>query len=138
MYTDMKAMQRKVNEKGNSTLIKGDSRTLEGVESNSIDLVITSPPYANNYDYADATRLELSFWGEINGWSDLQKSVRKNLIRACTQHVASVKNDVEDIFSSEVLNPIKNELREKFEILAVERLQHGGKKNYHLMALAYF
>jgi DNA modification methylase len=138
MYADMKAMQRSVKEKGNSTLIKGDSRTLEGIESNSIDLVITSPPYANNYDYADATRLELSFWREINGWSDLQKSVRKNLIRACTQHVASVKNDVDNIFDSEVLNPIKNELREKFDILAVERLHHGGKKNYHLMALAYF
>lgn len=27
------------------------------------NLVITSPPYPNNYDYADATRLEMMFWG---------------------------------------------------------------------------
>jgi len=138
MFADMKFMQRKVKVQGNSTLIKGDSRNLIGIETNSIDLVITSPPYANNYDYADATRLELSFWGEINGWGDLQDSVRKNLIRACTQHVANLKNNTEEIFNSEVLIPIKDELRHKFEALALERLDHGGKKNYHLMALAYF
>ncbi len=30
--------------------------------------VICSPPYANNYDYADATRLEQTMLGEIKGW----------------------------------------------------------------------
>ena len=51
-------------------------------------LVITSPPYANNYDYADATRLEMTFLGEVNGWGDLQAAVRSRLVRSCTQHVA--------------------------------------------------
>ena len=44
-------------------------------------LVITSPPYANNYDYADATRLEMAFMGEIRGWGDLQETVRRHLVR---------------------------------------------------------
>ena len=33
--------------------------------TDSFNLVMTSPPYPNNYDYADATRLELAFFGEI-------------------------------------------------------------------------
>ncbi len=31
--------------------IHGDSRKLEGLEENSIDLIVTSPPYPNTYDY---------------------------------------------------------------------------------------
>jgi hypothetical protein len=40
-----------------------DARTCAGVPDGWADLVITSPPYANNYDYADATRLEMTFLG---------------------------------------------------------------------------
>jgi len=39
------------------------------------NLVITSPPYPNNYDYADATRLEMVFWEEIASWGDLHDAV---------------------------------------------------------------
>ena len=46
------------------------------------DLAITSPPYANNYDYADATRLEMTFFREVNGWAGLQDTVRKYLVRS--------------------------------------------------------
>ena len=38
-----------------------DARTCEGVPLARVNLVLTSPPYPNNYDYADATRLEMSF-----------------------------------------------------------------------------
>ena len=64
-----------------------DARTCEGVPVARVNLVLTSPPYPNNYDYADATRLEMSFMREINGWGDLQGAVRHRLIRSCSQHV---------------------------------------------------
>ncbi|MDP2806780.1 MAG: DNA modification methylase, partial [bacterium] len=102
------------------------------------DLVITSPPYANNYDYADATRLEMTFWGDINGWCDLQEYVRKHLVRACTQHVSKLGSEIENILSDYQLKPIHTELTEVYEKLKLERLKHGGKKNYHLMIAAYF
>src|SRR5262249_8805258 len=51
-----------------------DARECAGVADGWADLVLTSPPYANNYDYADATRLEMTFLGEINGWGDLQSA----------------------------------------------------------------
>jgi len=50
-----------------------DARKCATVPDGWATLVVTSPPYANNYDYADATRLEMTFMGEIRGWGDLQK-----------------------------------------------------------------
>ena len=54
-----------------------DARKCATVPDGWATLVITSPPYANNYDYADATRLEMAFMGEIRGWGDLQATVRR-------------------------------------------------------------
>lgn len=70
------------------SLLLHDARKKSVIRENSIDLIITSPPYANNYDYGDATRLELSVLGEIIGWGDLQKKVRMGLVRSCSQMVS--------------------------------------------------
>ena len=64
MCEDMNAFQIS-RAKSCSTLLNQDARNLSVLKENSIDLVITSPPYANNYDYADATRLELSVLGAV-------------------------------------------------------------------------
>ena len=43
----------------------GDSRVPEAWESiapGTAKGCVSSPPYLNNFDYADATRLELYFW----------------------------------------------------------------------------
>jgi hypothetical protein len=100
--------------------------------------VITSPPYANNYDYADATRLEMCFFGEIESWGDLQGAVRKHLLRSCTQHVAALHAGIDTYLRNELLRPIERELRETCAKLAAERESHGGKKPYDLMVAAYF
>jgi len=120
----------------NPSLYKGDARECRDVPDGWADLVITSPPYANNYDYADATRLELTFLGEIRGWGDLQDAVRKYLIRSCTQHAARLDGDA--LLCDPLLDPIKQELRKVYENLKQEREQHGGKKPYHNMVVAYF
>jgi len=102
------------------------------------NLVISSPPYPNNYDYADATRLEMTFWGEIQGWGDLKNVVRPTLMRSCSQHSASDKVDLEEIIESEHLSCIKNEIYTVTKDLAEIRLTKGGRKTYHTMIAAYF
>lgn len=121
----------------NAIILQQDARGLVDIPNNWGDLVITSPPYANNYDYADAMRLEMSFWGDIEDYKGLQE-VSKNLVRACTQHVAHIKKDIYNIMESPLLEPIYDELKVKFDELQKERENHGGKKNYHLMIVAYF
>ncbi len=108
------------------------------VDVEQCNLLITSPPYPNNYDYADATRLEMTFWGEINGWSDLKTAVRPSLMRSCSQHSAGDKVDLDEILKEPLLAPIIDELEPVVRELAEVRLTKGGKKAYHTMIAAYF
>ncbi len=79
MHSDMKRMQSRLKVVTDAKIFNEDARDIKSIPKSWGDLVITSPPYANNYDYADATRLEMTFWGDITGWADLQDNVRKIL-----------------------------------------------------------
>lgn len=122
----------------NSHLLLTDARAPAAPSQTEIDAVITSPPYPNNYDYADATRLEMTFWGEINGWGDLQDAVRQHLIRSCSQHAAAEKLVLDELLAEPVLAPIRSGLAAACHKLAAVRETKGGRKNYHTMAAAYF
>lgn len=137
ILSDMKEYQETA-EKSQALMLECDARDYFDIKDNSIDLVITSPPYANNYDYADATRFEMSFWGEVSSWGDLHEVVRKYLLRSSSQHVSKEKLNLEDLLKNTCINPIKDELEKVCYDLAEERLNHGGKKHYHTMIAAYF
>lgn len=137
MSYDMSKCQSQTN-RSQARLYWDDARICSQIPDGWANLVITSPPYANNYDYADATRLEMSFFGEIDGWGDLQDAVRKYLVRSCTQHVGKLQKETYSIIKNPLLDPIRKELTETCEDLEAERLHHGGKKAYHTMIAAYF
>lgn len=99
---------------------------------------MTSPPYPNNYDYADATRLEMCLFGEVSGWSDLQDKVRQHLVRSCSQHVPPNSVDLEAQLESDSLASIRSAIADVCRQLATVRLTKGGKKTYHLMVACYF
>ena len=121
-----------------ATLVQGDAREMPGVPRRWANLLITSPPYPNNFDYADATRLEMTFFGDVAGWGDLQEVVRKHLVRACTQHVSSITSTTYEMLEAEELGPISAGMRPVIERLDQERKTHAGNKNYHTMVVSYF
>jgi hypothetical protein len=122
-----------------AVICRHDARqTCGAIGASSIDLVVTSPPYPNNYDYADATRLEMSFWGEVERWGDLHAKVRRHLITSCSQHSAAERADLEDILADPVLLPILPELSAACRELDALRTTRSGKKTYHTMAASYF
>ena len=126
------------NTKKRSTLLIQDAREESTLETNSIDLVVTSPPYANNYDYADATRLELSVLGEITSWGDLQTVIRPGLVRSCSQMVSKEKPKTYEFLKDPLLEPIYDEIYEVCKKMEAEKENHGGKKNYYTMIALYF
>ena len=138
LYFDMLDMQKNQVIEKHSKIYNEDARNIVSIPDKWGDLVITSPPYANNYDYADAMRFEMMFWGDIEGWKDLQGTVRKGLIRACTQHVSGMGKEIESFLLDDSLLPIRKELVAIYNELSEVRLTHGGKKNYHMMIAAYF
>jgi DNA modification methylase len=137
MIDDMRFIQSN-SKKTQANLLQSDARTLLGVPDKSIDLVVTSPPYANNYDYADATRLEMTFWGEINSWSDLHESVRQYLICSSSQHASKDKIKLDLLLNNPDLISIAEELSIVCKELDKVRKTKGGNKAYHLMIAAYF
>jgi hypothetical protein len=137
MTSDMETRQRSVTAPGAKILLE-DCREAGQVPDDWADIVITSPPYINNYDYADATRLEMTVLGEINGWGDLQNLVRTNLVRSCTQHIAPYAKDSIQLIKSDRLSVIVDELRPIVEELSKQKELHGGKKNYDSMVVHYF
>jgi len=122
-----------------ANLLRFDARKIQLPEMRGrVRLVITSPPYPNNYDYADATRLEMTFWDEIETWGDLQHTVRHRLIRSCSQHAAAEKLSLDRLLSDPIIAPIRDDLRKVCTALEEIRETKGGKKTYHTMVAAYF
>jgi hypothetical protein len=131
-------MQTAANAGPPAVYLEGDARICAEVPDASVDLIVTSPPYANNYDYADATRLEMCFMRHINGWSDLQGKVRNRLVRSCSQHVPEKAVDLEAVLAAPELGPIHAEIAAVCRQLGEIRHEKGGKKTYHLMVACYF
>lgn len=138
MIADM-AIFRSSGCRSDAIALLHDARTApDEVPVNSIDLVVTSPPYPNNYDYADATRLEMTFWGEIRGWCDLQKTVRQFIIRSCSQHATAERLTLETLLADPSVDSIREVLSAVCNELSEVRQTKGGKKAYHTMIAAYF
>ena len=136
IHDDMCAMIGTIGPRAKFDL--NDARTCSTVPDDEVSLVVTSPPYANNYDYADATRLELTFFGEINRWADLQSHTRRHLVRSCTQHVPDRSVDIESVLAMPELEPIRHEIRRVCDDLRLVRMSRRGKKTYHNMIACYF
>ena len=137
MLSDMTSLQL-LEVRRDAHIFLDDARLLTQVSDNSVGLVVTSPPYANNYDYGDATRLEMTFFGELSGWGDLHDKVRKYLIRSCSQHASIERLDLYSLLNELLGTTFADEISSVCETLGAERLNRGGKKDYHLMVAAYF
>jgi DNA modification methylase len=121
-------------------IFNNDSRnTTKIISSNSIDNVFTSPPYLNNFDYADRTRLELYFFGEARTWSDITKNVRTKLITSATTQIT--RDDPHYILSKDLLSSCPQVyyfLEEAVAKLGKLRLIKGGRKSYDHLVSGYF
>ena len=122
-------------------LINGDARRLaEYAAPGSVDLILTSPPYLNNYDYADRTRLETYFWGMCHSWGDITRQVRDRLIIAATTQIRRSEMDaMRHCPGVKKVSPsVHSELMEAIGKLTQLRTVKDGKKAYDLMVAGYF
>lgn len=142
MRIDLQSIIHATLSTGNSILIKGDSRQQQDcIEPASVDLAFTSPPYLNNYDYADRTRLETYFWGEAATWGDITRKVRTQLIMSATTQINRKDYDESSLLSQDLHSNaprLSEELSAKISQLSELRLTKGGKKSYDIMVAGYF
>ena len=122
--------------------VLGDSRRREpSVADESLDLAVTSPPYLNNYDYADRTRLEMYFLGWASSWGDITRAVRDKLMMAATTQVRRADYDLDNILRPELAEhapEVYQALRAAVSDLTRLRQEKSGKKDYDIMTAQYF
>lgn len=96
-----------------TTVFKGDSRRIKNIiKPQSIDAVITSPPYPNEKDYTRTTRLESVLLGFISNKEELRE-LKRALLRSNTRGV--YKHDTDDVYVSNhsEINRIANQIEER-------------------------
>ena len=122
-------------------LILGDARKFSSyIGAETIDLIVTSPPYLNNYDYADRTRLETYFWGIHGSWADITREVRDHLVMAATTQVrmAAMNGTIGCPAIRRLDTEIHDELLEIIGKLKHMRSVKKGGKTYDYMVAGYF
>jgi len=121
-------------------IFNADSRQTQAlIPGSCVDHVFTSPPYLNNFDYADRTRLELYFWGEAKNWGDISENIRTKLITSATTQIS--RGDPRYNLSAELQESCPDVfefLQKSVSRLSEIRLTRGGKKSYDHLVSGYF
>ena len=118
-----------------SKVIRGDARdAVTLLEPQSIDAVITSPPYPNEKDYTRTTRLESVFLGFIRDKKELQAYTRE-LMRSNTRNVYKGDDDDQWVHA----HPEINRLAEAIESRRIELNKTSGfERLYATVTKLYF
>jgi 16S rRNA G966 N2-methylase RsmD len=99
--------------KTESVINNADARQLSHVLSpNSIDCVITSPPYPNEKDYTRTTRLESVLLGFISNKKDL-RGVKERLLRSNTRSVFKHDDDDKLVVKNEKIQEIARQIEQR-------------------------
>ena len=112
-----------------------DARTVgQLLEPNSVDAVITSPPYPNEKDYSRTVRLESVLLGYLSSRSDLQ-AMKKGLVRSNTRGV--YRDDVDDAWVQD-----DAEVERVAAAIEARRIElgkdSGFERMYHRVTKLYF
>jgi len=104
------------------------------IAPNSIDAVITSPPYPNEKDYTRTTRLESVLLGFIRNKEDL-RNLKKHLIRSNTRNV--YVGDTDDLWvdSNSRIHKIAADIEDRRIALGKTS---GFERLYGRVAMLYF
>lgn len=117
-----------------SEVYLGDSRSISSLlDKQSIDAVITSPPYPNEKDYTRTTRLESVLLDFMAAKTDLREN-KENLLRSNTRNIYKGDGDEKWIFKHQHILDLADSIEAKRIELGktsgFERLYHKVVRNY--------
>ncbi len=111
MVRDLREL-RKLRETS-ATVLQADARELSGLlKPNSVNAVITSPPYPNEKDYTRTTRLESVLLGFIQSKQDL-RLLKQNMVRSNTRGVYRGDEDDLMVADNEEINLIAEAIEKR-------------------------
>jgi DNA modification methylase len=105
----------------------------------SVGCCITSPPYLNNFDFAEMTRMQLYLLGWCRNWKEISQQVRNNLITNTTTALSGKKGtEYQNMAHSSIPQILHSELDSIVQELARERSTRAGKKEYDYLVYPYY
>ncbi|MDE0146157.1 MAG: DNA methyltransferase [Nitrospira sp.] len=130
---DLRQLPRKNSATAQAFL--ADARQIpEILEPESVDAVITSPPYPNEKDYSRTTRLETVLLGFAHSMSDL-RTLKKTLVRSNTRSVYKTDDDDTWVKGHKTIESIAREIEERRTMLGKTS---GFERLYHRVTKLYF
>lgn len=121
-------------------VVSGDARqpeTWAGTSDACGAACVSSPPYLNNFDYADATRLELYFLKLADSWASMCANVRTSMVVATCQQTSVGKDEQAKDYLRRF--PSVSERVERLIVaLADERRHRPRGKEYDRVIAPYF
>ena len=113
------------------------SEDMSVVGAKSVDIVVTSPPYLNNFDFAEMTRMHLYFWGTCGSWRDITDTVRSRLVVNTTTALTGHR-DIQSEHRQAIPGRLLPDLDRIVLTLRQERRVRAGTKEYDLLVYPYF
>jgi len=122
---------------GISVVHEASSEKMPQIASSSISQVITSPPYLNNFDFAEMTRMEFYFWGYAGSWGEITKNVRTKLVVNTTTAPTEMKK-AQDVWRRQLSFAMADVCQEYVDALAGARAEKSRSKDYDRLVYPYF
>jgi len=92
-----------------TTVLQGDSRELDKIESKSITAIITSPPYPVDKDYTRQVRLESAFLDFVASLEE-SRAVKEQMVRASTRQIYASDSETERVLDVPEVVDIMDEI----------------------------
>ena len=139
MLADLESMPHRTRY---ADVYNADSRKKnDAIADGCCDLCITSPPYLNNLDYGEVSKVHSHFFEITNDWHDITEKIRHNLVTGATTHYKDADFNMQEFCKSEfaeVNSSIIMELQNTFYSIQKNSKERGGKKSFHILMMHYF
>lgn len=139
MLSDIKPLK---NISRTSDIYLQDSRHMnDQIGDGSCNICITSPPYLNNLDYGEVSKVHTHFFDITNNWNDITNKVRKKLVTGATTHYREADFDL-DIFKQSEFALSNQDVfqglsKSFFQIKEIAKTRKG-KKSFDILMMHYF
>jgi DNA modification methylase len=109
MSADLRILQH-FDDYGKATVIDADARRLSSaVADESVDLIVTSPPYPGDVEYTRQTRLEMFALGFIKDLEDV-KAIKRRMLRSSAKNIWKDDNHADLVKDFTVIRRISEDI----------------------------
>lgn len=110
----------------------------EEINDGECNSCITSPPYLNNLDYGEISKVHTHFFDLTEDWNDITTRVRKKLVTGATTHYKLSDFDLDTFRQSEFYLENRSLMSDLMRVRASLEQVSEGRKSFDVLAVFYF